>query len=87
MVGLREFPPITSEDLIGLNFTEHPSELPIVTIYGHPAAAFLHSINYRMKAAIERAVCDLGFRYGVIGAELSWKGAALVVHIRYRGRA
>ena len=87
MIGLREFPPITSEDLIGLNFTTRPTELPINTIYGHPSAAFLHSINLRMKAAIERAVCDLGFRYGVIAASLAWKGASLIVRIRYRGRA
>ena len=87
MVGLREFPPITSEDLIGLNFDGHPAELPITTIYGHPSAAFVHSITYRMKAAIERAVCDLGFRHGVVAAELAWKGAALVVRIRYRGQA
>ena len=60
MIGLREFPPITSEDLIGLSFTDHPTELPITSLYGHPAAAFLHSINLHMKAAIERAVMDLG---------------------------
>jgi hypothetical protein len=87
MIGVREFPPITTEDLIGLNFTDRPAELPITTIYGHPSAAFLHSITHGMKAAIERAVCDLGFRYGVIAADLAWKGAALIVRVRYRGRA
>jgi hypothetical protein len=87
MIGVREFPPITSEDLLGLDFSGRPAELPIVTLYGHPSAAFLHSITHAMKAAIERAVCDLGFHYGVIGADLAWKGASLVVRIRYRGRA
>lgn len=87
MIGIREFPPITSEDLLGLDFTNHPAELPIVTLYGHPAAAYVHSITERMKAAIERAVCDLGFRHGVTGAALEWRGSALVVRIRYRGRA
>ncbi len=86
MIGLREFPPITSEDLLGLSFQRKPAELPIVTLYGHPTAAFLHSITHRMKAAIERAVCDLGFHHGVTGAALEWRGASLIVRIQYRGR-
>ena len=87
MIGIREFPTITTEDLMGVSFEGHPAKLPITSLYGHPAAAYLHSINLHMKAAIERAIMDLGYHYGMSGAALEWRGSALVVRIRYRGRA
>ena len=86
MNSLRDFPTITSEDLMGLDFRSHPAELPIRTIFGHPAAIFSRGLPYAVYMGIARAVMDLGYRYGVTGAALEWRGSALVVRIQYRGR-
>ncbi len=70
MNSLRDFPTITSEDLMGLDFRSHPAELPIRTIFGHPAAIFSRGLPYAVYMGIARAVMDLGYRYGVTGAEI-----------------
>ena len=96
MTPVREYPAITTEDIMGLDFTTHPTELPLSTLWGHPAAIFARGLPYSVRAAIERAVCDLGYRWGVVGASVEIRtardaqGAArhsIFVKIQYRGGA
>jgi hypothetical protein len=86
-VPVREFPPITSDDLIGANFTAFPAELPIRSLFGRPAAVFSRGLPDAVRHGIERAILDLGYRYGVTSAtvEVRTNPFALVVKIQYRG--
>ena len=93
MIATR-WPEITSEDLIGLSFVGRPSVLPITTLFGHPVAAYSRGLPASVRSGIERAVCDLGYRWGVVGATVEMKrtlderGAvrvSLSVKIEYRG--
>ena len=94
MIGTHEYPAITSEDLIGLNFSTHPTELPITSLFGRPAAVYSRGLPDHVRHSIQRAVCDLGYRYGVTDAVVELKTThdergtqriALIVHITYRG--
>ena len=62
---------ICSEDLTGLSFEGKPREIRISSLFGQPVETLnLNHVPFQTLKDIERAVMDLGRRYGVTAAHV-----------------